>query len=340
MDDFVHFHPASINPFQQTSCALPVRAGKTVGCRRAQNAARNRRRDTGRCIPFPSLPFRFPSLPSHFFLYCFPARRPITYTLHPYFAALGFYTYKGSTIMMTETIGVTVDARLTDYIAAHHAACDAMAASARQRAADNQANERARVAALASRPKARARRVGAAWRSLPIVSRSMVPWESMPMGLRLELAAVPERIRLDVAGSALILAEAHAGDPLWPVRRIVKRALGQIIDEKLGRYDAGVSRRVIADHETALTDREIRDLSGSVSSVLQSLVDDEDAAVVDPRPIVTAALVRSLPHGEAILVGLMAGKNQREIAEEIGTPNTTLFGQLARVHRDASALLS
>ena len=74
--------------------------------------------------------------------------------------------------------------------------------------------------------------------------------------------------------------------------------------------------------------------------MLQSLVDDEDAAVVDPRPIVTAALVRSLPHGEAILVGLMAGKNQREIAEEIGTPNTTLFGQLARVHRDASALLS
>lgn len=241
--------------------------------------------------------------------------------------------------MMTKTNEATVDARLTEYVAAQHAACDAMAASARQRAADNQASERARVAALESRPRARARRVGAAWRSMPIISRQLVPWESMPMRLRLELAAVPERIRLDVAGSALILAETHVGDPLWPVKRIVKRAVGQVIDERLGRYDAGVSRRVIADHETALTDREIRDLSGSVSSVLQSLVDDEDAAVVDPRPIVTAALVRSLPHGEIILVGLMAGKNQREIAAEIDTPTTTLFDQLARVHRDAVALL-
>lgn len=231
--------------------------------------------------------------------------------------------------MMTETTVDAVDTRLADYITLHHAACDASAAAARQRAANNQASERARVAALASRPRARSRRVGAAWRSMPIASRPMVAWESMPLALRLELATIPQRYKLDVAASALIVLADHAE---WPIARIVRRAKNLFRDELRGRYDAGVSRRAIGRHETTLTDRHARDLASSVALTV--------SGELDARAAVTAALVRSLPHGETILAGLMAGETQSDIGHGIGVDQATVCRWLSRVHDDASALLS
>lgn len=160
-------------------------------------------------------------------------------------------------------------------------------------------------------------------------AKEYVPWEAIPLALRLELAAIPERYRLDVAASSLLVQADH---PVWPVTRIVKRAKNLVRDEFRGRYDAGVSRRAIGRHETTLTERHARDLASSVALTV--------SGELDARATVTAALVRSLPHGETILSGLMLGETQSAIGHSIGVDQATVCRWLARIHDDANSLLS
>lgn len=160
-------------------------------------------------------------------------------------------------------------------------------------------------------------------------AKEYVPWETIPLALRIELATIPERYKLDVAASSLLVQDDH---PEWPIARIVKRAKNLVRDELRGRYDAGVSRRAIGRHETTITSRHARELASSVALTV--------SGDLDARATVTAALVRSIPHGETILSGLMSGETQTAIADKVGIPVRTLGCRLARIHDDVVALLS
>ena len=149
------------------------------------------------------------------------------------------------------TIGVTVDARLTDYIAAQNAACDAAAAAARQRAADHQARERERIAAMASRPRVRGmspRSLARSWDRLR--RRGILPRPRIvPCARPLPDATLPawcEGLRDDELGLAWLASVEFS---TAPPTQWVARALSVAWDERIGRYAGETSREQVIERD-------------------------------------------------------------------------------------------